>query len=435
MLLTRRGFLSASAAAVIAGTMGRNTVFGANDRIGVCVVGFNGQGVTHIRDILKKEGVEIVALCDVDSEVLERRAVEVETATGKRPTLYHDVRDVMADDAVDAVTIATPNHWHSLVAVWACQAGKDVYVEKPLSHSIWEGRQLVAAAEKYGRVVQHGTQSRSDNRLIRDIGLIHQGFIGKVMHSRGYVFKNGNRYPIGHGKPAPPPDNLDWNLWQGPAQASDYLINVDADPPKGLQVHYNWHWFWNYGNGEIGNQGVHEMDIASWGHNRGLPVYVQSTGGRYGWDDDGETPNTQATAFRFADGSMITFEVRNLGSFYEGDAEACGNSFFGETGYYVRGKGFFNYKNEPIPVEVPEPEGGDKWDRFFNTVRTRNMEGNPAPPQAGHPSCVLCHAGNIAYRLGRSLEFNPDTETFKDDEANRMVRRNYREGFDVPAIA
>lgn len=434
MLLTRRGFLGASAAAVVAGTMGRNTVFGANDRIGVCVVGFNGQGSSHIRDVLKKEGVEIVALCDVDREVLERRAVEVEKATGKRPTLYRDVREVMTDDAVDAVTIATPNHWHSLIAVWACQAGKDVYVEKPLSHSIWEGRQLVAAAKKYGRVVQHGTQSRSDDRLIRDIGLIHQGFIGKVMHSRGYVFKNGNRYAIGHGKPATPPENLDWNLWQGPAQVSDYLVNVDADPPKGLQVHYNWHWFWNYGNGEIGNQGVHEMDIASWGHNRGLPVYVQSTGGRYGWDDDGETPNTQATAFRFADGSMITFEVRNLGSFHEADAGACGNSFFGETGYYVRGKGFFDYKNEPIPVEQPLPEGGDKWDRFFTTVRTRDMAGNPAPPEAGHPSCVLCHAGNIAYRLGRSLEFDPETETFKDEDANKMIKRNYREGFEVPAI-
>jgi len=329
MLLTRRGFLGASAAAVIAGTMGRSAVFGANNRIGVGVVGFNDQGGSHIRDILKKVGVEIVALCDVDREVLEQRAAEVKTATGKKPKLYRDVPEVMPDDAVDVVTIATPNHWHSLIAVWACQAGKDVYVEKPLSHSIWEGRQLVTAAEKYGRVVQHGTQSRSDTRLIRDIGLIHQGFIGKVMRSRGYAYKNDNRYAIGHGKPATPPDNLDWNLWQGPAQASDCLVNIDADPPKG----------------------------------------------------------------------------------------------------------FFNYKNEPIPVEASEPEGGDKWDRFFNTVRTRDMTGNPAPPQAGHPSCILCHVGNIAYRLGRSLEFDPTTETFKDEEANRMARRNYREGFEVPAIA
>ncbi len=435
MKISRREFLGASvAAALSAGTRTRHIVFGANNKIGVCCVGLNGQGGAHINDILNEEGVEIVALCDVDRQVLDRRASEVEATTNKRPKLYRDIREALADDSINVITIATPNHWHALMAIWACEAAKDVYVEKPMAHSIYEARQLVAAAEKYGRVVQHGTQYRSKAVFIRDMKLLHEGFIGKIMHSRGYVYKNGNRYAIGHGKPGTPPDHLDWTLWQGPATESPYLVNANATPERGLQVHYNWHWFWNYGNGEIGNQGVHEMDLACWGHNRGLPVYVQSTGGRYGWDDDGETPNTQATAFRFADGSMITFEVRNLGSFQEADGGDCGNSYFGETGYYVRGKGFFNYKNEPIPVEKELPEERGRFTNFFNAIRTRNPEDIRAPVDAGHKACVLCHIGNIAYRLGRSLEFNPETERFADEEANQYLKREYRQGFEVPQL-
>lgn len=435
MTFSRRDFLGSSTFAVLAsGLMTRSSVFGANDRISVCCVGINGQGNSHIKDVTGEEGAEVTALCDVDQRVLERRAKELERATGKSPKLFRDVREALADDSIDVITIATPNHSHTLIAIWACQAGKDVYVEKPLSHNIWEGRQLVAAATKYGRIVQHGTQSRSNATLLRDMKLLHDGFIGKVVHSRGYVYKNGNRFAIGRGKPGTPPDYLDWTLWQGPALEAPYLVNAEH-AERGLMVHYNWHWFWNYGNGEIGNQGVHEMDIACWGHNRGLPVYVQSTGGRYAWDDDGETPNTQATAFRFEDGSLLTFEVRNLGSFQEADGGDCGNSFFGEKGYYVRGKGFFDYRNKPIPVEVEKPEDVGKFTRFFRAVRSRNAEDNPAPPEAGHESCVLCHMGNIAYRLGRSLQFNPATEQFTDEEANHYLKRVYREGFEVPQLA
>ena len=308
MEVSRRKFLGASAAAVIvAGTRAKGKVFGANDRVNVCTIGFHGQGGSHIGNIIEEGDGEIVALCDVDERVRESGQRNVERKQGAKPKLYKDMRDVMADDSIDAVTIATPNHWHSLAAVWACQAGKDVYVEKPLSHSVWEGRQLVAAAQKHGRIVQHGTQSRSNTTLIRDIKLMHEGLIGDIVHSRGVVYKNGNRYAIGHGAPGAVPAYLDWTLWQGPSKEHPYLINKDASKPRGLQVHYNWHWFWEYGNGEIGNQGVHEMDIACWGHNRGLPVKVMSQGGRYGWDDDGETPNTQATSFTYADGSLMTF--------------------------------------------------------------------------------------------------------------------------------
>jgi predicted dehydrogenase len=444
MALTRRQFLSKTTTAVIvAGTVATGKVFGANSRLRVCTIGFNGQGGSHIKEILgMKDEAEYVALCDADTKVLERGGKTVQEAQGKAPKLYKDMREVMEDKSVDVVTIATPNHWHSLAAVWACQAGKDVYVEKPLSHNIYEGRQLAAAAEKNKRMVQHGTQSRSNTTLIRDMKLIHDGFIGRIVESRGVVFKNGNRGSIGHGKPGPVPENIDWTLWQGPSSDHPFLINVDRKKP-GLYVHYDWHYFWEYGNGEIGNQGVHQMDIACWGHNRGLPVRVYSSGGRYGLDDDGQTPNTQATTFSYADGSILTFQVRNLGSFQEFDGGNCGNSFFGTKGFYVVGKGFFSYKEGKmterealeIPANATKPEGGSKFQRFFKAVRSRNSADLTVSPQDAHFSCVHCHLGNLSYRLGRSLEFEPGTERFKDSEANGYLKRDYRKGFEVPQCA
>ena len=444
MNFTRRQFLGSSAAAVIVGGMkAQGKVIGANNRIRVCTIGFNGQGGSHIKDILAmKDDAEYVALCDVDSDVLARGAKTVEAAQGKAPKLYRDMREALQNQDIDAVTIATPNHWHSLAAVWACQAGKDVYVEKPISHNIYEGRQVVAAAQKYGRIVQHGTQSRSNGTLIRDMKLIHDGFIGKIVESRGYVYKNGNRGPIGHGKPGPVPENLDWSLWQGPAREQAFQVNADRKKP-GLFVHYDWHYFWEYGNGEIGNQGVHEMDIACWGHNRGLPVSVHSAGGRFGLDDAGQTPNTQATTFSYADGSIMTFEVRNLGSFEEAMGGNCGNSFFGTKGYYVRTKGFFGYKESkggeraslPIPADAPKEEKAGKFQRFFRAVRSRKAADMPVSTLAAHHSCVHCHLGNIAFRAGRSLEFDPKTERFKDNAMNPQLTREYRKNFEVPQIA
>jgi len=272
--------------------------------------------------------------------------------------------------------------------------------------------------------------------------LMHDGFIGKIVESRGYVYKNGNRGPIGHGKEGPVPEHLDWALWQGPSMDHPFMINTDRKKP-GLYVHYDWHYFWEYGNGEIGNQGVHQMDVACWGHNRGLPVKVYSSGGRYGLDDDGQTPNTQATTFTYADGSIMTFEVRNLGSFEEADGGNCGNSFFGTKGLYVLGKGFFTYKegklNErqamPVPEDSEKPEKGGKWQRFFKAVRSRNPADMSVSTLDAHFSCAHCHLGNLAYRMGRSLEFDPATERFKDATLNQYLKRDYRKGFEVPQCA
>ncbi|UCF35848.1 MAG: Gfo/Idh/MocA family oxidoreductase [Acidobacteriota bacterium] len=438
MTISRRSFLGSSAAAIItAGAASRNSVWGANDRIAHAVVGFNGQGRSHINDILKESDAEIVALCDVDSNVMKRGVDIIQKATGKTPKTYHDIREMLADPSIDSISIATPNHWHSLMAIWGVQAGKDVYVEKPMAHSAYEGRQVVAASNKYDRIIQHGTQSRADAELIRDMKLLHSGFIGKVIHSRGVVYKNGNRNPIGHGKPGPVPDYLDWTLWQGPAKDKPFMINVDREKP-GLYVHYDWHWFWEYGNGEIGNQGVHQMDIACWAHNRGKPAKVTSTGGRFGWDDDGETPNTQATQFTYPDGSLLTFEVRNLGSFYEGgpEAGASTNSAFGETGYWIHRRGFFDYKNKPIEVTEPAPEDLGRFRRFFNAVRSRKKSDVPVTVEDAHLACLLCQLGNVAYRVGQTLFFDGETETFvNSEEGDRMMKRDYREGFEVPDLA
>jgi len=349
---------------------------------------------------------------------------------------------VMADDSIDAITIATPNHWHSLLTIWACQAGKDVYVEKPLSHNHWEGRQLAKAAEKYGRVVQHGTQGRSSATWIRDIQLMHDGFIGRINMAKGFTYKNGNRHAIGHRMVADPPKNLDWNLWQGPAQESDYYINKDVFEEKGreqgIYVHYNWHWVWPYGNGEIGNQGVHQMDLAVWGLGRNtFPAQVYSSGGRFAWDDDADSPNTQTTTMTYEDGAILVFEVRNLGS-YEEAGQTTGNHFFGDTGYYVEGSGFFNYQHEPIPIpeDAPKPQGRSKWENFLRAVHSRKPEDNTCDGLVGHISSAHCHIGNVAYRLKRSLNFDPKTERFVDDEeANAMLTRNYRSPFVVPEIS
>ena len=437
MKVSRRVFLGASASAVIvAGTKSAGKVFGANDAVNVCCIGLNGRGKNHMDEFTALTGARVVALCDVDDGVLQQRARELENRTHRRPKTFRDMREAFTDPGIDAVSIATPNHWHALAAIWACQAGKDVYVEKPLSHVIWEGRQLVAAAQKYGRVVQHGTQSRSSEDFMQDIQLLHDGIIGEVYMARGIVYKNGRRGSLGFSEVKDPPENLDWPMWQGPAPDKPY---------KPVYHPYNWHWFWHWGNGEIGNQGVHQMDICLWGLDRGLPVRVQSMGGRFTYEDEGETPNTQVATYTFFDGAMLVFEVRNRFTNSEGGVEINGqfhpgadvaNLFYGSEGYYVQGIGFFDKKNKLIEVKRPHVETEGAFGNFLKAVRSRQPSDNASPALQGHYSSVCCHLGNIAYRLGRTLDFNPETETFVNDrEANELLRRAYRPGFEVPPLA
>ncbi|MDZ4859434.1 MAG: Gfo/Idh/MocA family oxidoreductase [Candidatus Hydrogenedentes bacterium] len=450
MSVSRRKFLGSSAAAVIvAGTVAKGKVFGANDKIRVACIGTGGRGKDHARFFSQHFCTEVTAVCDVNATITEALAAKIKETSGKAPFTSADMREVMNRDDVDAVSTATPNHWHTLVAIWACQAGKDVYVEKPLSHTVWEGRQLVAAQEKYGRIVQHGTQSRSSLRWIRDIKLMRDGIIGDLHTARGTGYKNGGRQALTYHEDSEPPEHLNWPLWQGPVPDHPYNKNY---------VPYNWHWFWRYGNGEIGNQGVHEMDKAVWCINKGLPVRVYSGGGRYTYKDQGETPNTNTAIFTYADGTEMIFDVRNRFTNREGgvvvggtvaedgtitggklrEAPGCGNLAYGSNGYYVENVGFFDTDDKLIEINEPEPEQPKdaNFINFTNAVLSRKPEDNPCDALVGHISCVHCHLANISYRLGRSLNFDPETEKFVgDDEANALLTKEYRKGFEVPQLA
>ncbi|MEX2015570.1 MAG: Gfo/Idh/MocA family oxidoreductase [Candidatus Hydrogenedentales bacterium] len=426
MNISRRTFLASSAAAVAAGIATRSA-FAQNDRVGVCVVGVNGRGKEHIEQFSKTDGAEVVALCDVDSRVLERTVARFKETYGKTPKIFTDVREALQDPSIDAVTIATPNHWHSLMTIWAIQAGKDVYVEKPMSHSIWEGRQAAALADQSDRIVMHGTQGRSSAGWMRDIKLLQDGFIGRVNKAKGFTYKTGNRKDLGDCRTNEVPSELNWDLWQGPAARQDYC---------NLYVPYNWHWFWRYGNGETGNQGVHQMDICAWAMNKGLPVKAYSTGGRYAWDDFAETPNTQVSVLTYEDGTMLEFEIRNMGSYKEAGELETGNTFLCNDGYYVEDKGFFDYRGKPIQVDAPMPETKGTWANFIEAVRSRDNSAIRGTAMDAHISSAHCHLCNIAYRVGESLNFDPKTERFtNNDEANKLAKSEYAPGFEVPEIA
>ena len=407
-----------------------------NDTVRVACVGIRGQGKAHIHMYSQMPTVEIAALCDVDESVLNQRTQEMVSAGKKKPTGYTDVRKLLEDKSIDAISIATPNHWHSLMGIWACQAGKDVYVEKPCSHNIFEGRQLVRAAQQYNRIVQHGTNSRSGVAVREAVQKMREGVIGEVYMARGLCFKW--RDSIGHKPEGPVPAGVDYNLWTGPAPLHAFTPN---------RFHYNWHWFWDYGNGDIGNQGIHEMDVARWGLGVKYPTRVSAMGGHFMFDDDQQTPNTMVANFEFDEGGkkkMLVFEVRHWMSNHEAgigeggkkkDSNTVGNTFYGSKGYLVI-DGYGQYKTwlgrdqEPGPART---EGGNNWANFIEAVRSRKQSDLNAPIEEGYMSTVLVHLANISYRLGRSLEFDAQNLSCKGDpEATRMFTRQYRAPFVVP---
>jgi len=481
---TRRSFLKRTAAGfgaafAISGTKSSGRIIGANDRINIGVAGIHGRGGAHISEFAKIKGVMVTYLIDPDSKLFGPRSKQVEKLWGTRPKCVQDIRKALEDKELDAVSVATCNHWHSLITFWACQAGKDVYVEKPCSHNVFEGRQCVKAARKYRRIVQHGTQSRSSAHWAKTIAAVRSGKYGKLLVAKGYASKP--RWSIGFKEPKEPPPWLDFNLWLGPAPKQPYHENL---------VHYNWHWFWDFGNGEIGNQGVHQMDLARWGIGQTLPKSVISLGGRWvqstpghpPYTDQGQTPNMQLTVFDYGD-VLLVFEVCGL----VGRTVVPGgkkmprkvtDEFYTDEGAIIDGKFYPKKGGKPQPLEVEyHVEPGGHFRNFIDCVRSRNYENLNADILEGHYSAALCHLGNISYRLGEQvsgttrpkelpdnehvwksfeaikehlkaalgldlakltyrlgpkLAFDPAAEKFVDNpEANKLLTRQYREPFVV----
>ncbi len=395
--LTRRTFIRGSlvggAAAAIAPY---SRVLGANNDVRLAVVGFRSQGSNHIKWFGKIPGVRVVALCDVDREFIDREVKTFKERNEKVDT-YVDVRKLLEDKNIDAVIIAAPNHWHSLITIWACQAGKDVYVEKPVSHNIWEGRKMVEAARKYNRIVQAGTQRRSDEGLMEAFEYIRQGHLGRILRARCYYFDRRGSIGKVNG-PQPIPETVDYNMWIGPASMA---------PLMRKKLHYDWHWQWPYGNGDLGNNGIHFIDTCrlALGYNSLAPRVI-SFGGKFLWDDDRQTPNTQVVFLDYKPAPII-FEMRNLPR-KKGDP-AMDPTYRGirtymviecEDGYFAGGWAYDNSGKKVRQFKVSG--GGGHHANFIKAVRSRKVSDLNADVLEGHLSTALCHMGNISYRLGHT---------------------------------
>ncbi len=478
--ITRRRFLQTSSLATIGATVaisGTNVgarVIGSNDRIHVAVAGINGRGTSHIGEytgMKDRHNVQVSTLIDPDKRLFTNKAKLVNDRAGNEPACITDFREALDDKNIDAISIATTNHWHAPMTIYACMAGKDVYVEKPCSHNVHEGRVAVQAARKYNRIVQHGTQNRASNRWAQLAEYAADGSLGKLKISRGLCYKR--RSSIGIKPHAQPPKDFDWNLWLGPAQEQPFHGNL---------VHYNWHWFWDFGNGDIGNQGVHEMDKARWMiPGATLPRRILSLGGRFGYTDQAQVPNTQIAFFDYGpDKPMILFEVRGL-STKSHLTQMVGNVMHFEAGT-VAGQGTYTPADADKPAPLPKVEekkrvGGGQFTNFIMCMRSRKTEDLNADILEGHYSSALCHLANIShrlgedapfskqsnaigdnreivemfdrmkdhlkdnqvnldetdYRVGKMLEFDPEKEKFVNDkEADALLTREYRAPFTIP---
>ncbi len=466
---SRRNFLKLTGAGVAGAALtstasGYTRILGANDRVRVAICGVRGRGNDHIHGFSRVPNTEIAALCDVDESVLSKRLDEIEKRGLPKPKSYVDVRKLLQDKDIDAISIATPNHWHSLMAIWACQAGKDVYVEKPCSHNCFEGGQLVRAVKKYNRICQHGSQWRSNPGMLEAMKHLTDGTIGDVYLARALCYKW--RPSIGHAPEEPVPAGVNYELWTGPAPLKAFTKN---------RFHYNWHWIWDTGNGEVGNQAIHEIDIARAGLGVGFPTAVNATGGHFMFQDDQETPNTlHATfCFDFPNGKrkMMELEVRHWITNHEAEigtgaygasgvppaglgadankkpsttqslgpkdakTNTVGNIFYGSNGYLAV-DGYDSYKTWVTDEVTPGPSGkasGDHYANFIDCVRSRRAQDIHSPIEEAHISTTLVHLANASYRLGRALRFDTAQESvIGDDEANRLLRGSYRAPYVVP---
>jgi predicted dehydrogenase len=413
---SRREFLENSMFATAAAALAQQTArtasaqekaAGAIEKLRVAVIGVNGRGGSHIDGFGKRSDCEIAAIVDVDEVVARRKAEDVEKRFGNKPKIYTDMRQAFDDASIDIASIATPNHWHALAAIWAIQQGKDVYVEKPVSHNVTEGRRIVEAARKYKRIVQTGTQSRSNPGMREAMQYIHDGNLGEVKLARGLCYKP--RASIGPAGNYDVPASVNYDLWSGPAPISTLTR------PK---LHYDWHWQWAYGNGDLGNQGIHQMDIARWGLNEmDLGNAVLSYGGRFGYEDAGETANTQVCQHEFDSGKRLIFEVRGLKTDAL-KAAKVGVIFEGSDGYLVcpsYSAGLVFDKNGQQVKEFKGSSEEGHFGNFVKAVRSRQPKELNADILEGHLSSALCHLGNISYRLGAPVSADQLTAKFKDD--------------------
>jgi len=441
MTVTRREFLqqtaaggaalTALAAAELTAEEPAKTVRSANETIVIGVMGVNGRGHALARGFAQQPGVTVAAICDVDERAIDKTTKNLAELGLKKPQGIKDVRQLLEDKSIDALVIAAPDHWHGPATILACQAGKHVYVEKPACHNPREGELMVAAARKHQRVVQLGTQRRSASKLIEAVEALRAGVIGKVYYARSWYASA--RGTIGRGKAAPVPSYLDFDLWQGPAPRQEYRDNL---------VHYNWHWFWHWGTGELGNNGVHGLDICRWGLGVDYPRRVTSAGGRYHFQDDQETPDTHLVTFDFEGGKSILWEGlscnRHGMSIYDAKGQVqdtgFGITFHGDAGTLAISDKISGYlvfdKGDKVSKTVSGTSGeSEHLADFLKCIRNG---GRPrADIEEGVKSTLLCQLGNIAHRVGRAIQLDPQTRQISGDaEASALWSREYAKGWE-----
>jgi predicted dehydrogenase len=452
----RREFIKSSAigsAGLVIGGMGLSSktyasIKGSNERINIAVIGIRGQGGGHIGNwcaLKENRNVRLKTICDVDEQFFAERLKTILESTGNKAGIEWDMRRVFDDRDIDAVSFAIPNHWHALGTIWACQAGKHVYVEKPACHNIFEGRKMVEAARKYNVRVQTGFQNRSIDNVIEAMKFLHEGGIGDVFMAKGLCYKPRDSFGIASDSEAPA--TLHYDMWLGPAQYRPY---------NEKRVHYNWHWFWETGNGDTGNQGPHQFDIARWGLNKNEhPVSVFSVGGVFGINPAEcaqETPNTQTSLFQYQDGKILEFETRGRFTNDESGLDIrIGNMFYGTEGYLelesATWKAFRKREKEPFAgssvtgqkaagsAYLAAPGGTEHYANFIDAIRSGNDDTLHCQIKEGFYSSALPLLANISYRVGRKLIFDGWKEKFiGDSDADLMLTRNYRNPYVVPEI-
>ncbi len=439
--MDRRTFLSHASAAGVAASVGLQSrrvaaKAGANDRVSVAVVGVRGRGRSLLTAFADLPSAEIKYVCDVDQRVLNEKVDGVASRNGRRPEAIKDFRRALDDPAVDAIVLGTPDHWHAIPCIMACQAGKDVYVEKPDGHNIIEGQTMVAAARKYQRVVQMGTQARSGEHIANAMEYIRSGRLGRALFAKAW--ESARQGSIGHPADSSPPAGVDYDLWLGPAPKRPFNVR---------RFHSHWRWFFDYGSGDLGNDGVHRLDLARWALETaveargeeplGTPRAVSAFGGKYYFDDDQQWPDTLMVTYDYP-GRVLTYELRIWNPYrFEGEHE--GALVHGDEGYIVIGNRrwrAFDGKGEQVAEEQGQYNDAGHAQNFIDCMHSRER---PAADleTVGHPSSLLCHLGNAAWRAGRSLRFDPETYTFVDDEeANQLLTRaEYRKPWTLPKIA